>query len=340
MTADPTRISCTIDLEAPGRQSGVLAVSHSDNEHAYGIIGVPIATIANGYGPTVLVTAGNHGDEHEGPLIVRRLFRELAAKNVRGRIVLMPSLNHPAVLADARVSPVDGGNMNRAYPGAADGTPTFAIAHYVESALLPLCDAALDLHSGGKASEFLPCAFLVRSGDPGFLAAKLAAVQAFGAPTVTVVGSTADTRSLSAAADRHGVVNMATELGGGGTVGIEALRIGYEGTMRWLVHCGVLQTADVPEAESSRYLRTRDRDDFVMAPVDGVFEPAVALGDAVAAGDTAGVVHRIDDPFGESRAVTFRADGVVVCRRVPARARAGDWLFHLGEPVAPGALLE
>ena len=155
---------------------GYLGVSHSDNAHAYGIIPVPIVCIRNGYGPTVLITAGNHGDEHEGPLIVRRLLNSLDTSSVSGCIIMMPALNYPAVLADTRVSPIDAGNMNRAYPGSADGTPTFSIAHFVESVLLPKCDAALDLHSGGKASEFLPCAFLVRSGSRELMAAKLAAL--------------------------------------------------------------------------------------------------------------------------------------------------------------------
>ena len=177
-------------------------------------------------GPTALVTAGNHGDEHEGRIIARRLIRELDPDRVHGRLIVIPALNYPAVIEDSRVSPIDGGNMNRAYPGDAGGTPTFAIAHYVETVLLPMCDAALDLHSGGKVSEYLPCAYLVVGGDRDLMAAKIDAVKAFAAPVTTVVSATADSRSLSGAADRHAVPNLATELGGGGTLGRNALEIG------------------------------------------------------------------------------------------------------------------
>jgi predicted deacylase len=340
MSTTPTRISCSIDLEKPGRQVGYLGVSHSDNAHAYGIIPVPIVCIRNGYGPTVLITAGNHGDEHEGPLIVRRLLNSLDTSSVSGCIIMMPALNYPAVLADTRVSPIDAGNMNRAYPGSAEGTPTFSIAHFVESVLLPKCDAALDLHSGGKASEFLPCAFLVRSGSRELMAAKLAAVEAFGAPTVTVVGGTADTRSLSAAADRHNVINMATELSGGGTVSLDALEIGNAGTLRWLAHHRVIKPEGLPGGSTSRFLRTRDRRDFVMATMDGVFEPAVRLGDSVVAGQTAGVIYSVDNPEHPGETLSFNNWGVVMCRRVPARAQRGDYLFHLGDPVEPSSLLD
>ncbi len=339
MSAEPSRIHCSIDLDAPGRRVGRLEVRHSNNRHAYGIIPVPIACIGSRPRPTALITAGNHGDEHEGQIVARRLIRDLDPAQVHGRLIIIPALNYPAVLEDARVSPVDGGNMNRAYPGDAGGTPTFAIAHWVETALLPMCDAALDLHSGGRASEFLPCGFLVASGSRAFLSAKIEAVKAFGAPWTTVVSATADPRSLSGAADRHGVVNIATELGGGGTVGLDALAAGEAGTRRWLAHTGILQSGLAPPAAATRFLRTRDRRDFVVAPMDGLFEPRVRLGEAVRAGDAAGVVHPVDDPERPGAEVRFSASGVVVCRRVPARTVRGDFLFHIGEPAGEADLL-
>ena len=140
MSEAPIRIHCTIDLEAPGRRVGRLEVRHSNNRHAYGVIPVPIACIGGGRGPTVLVTAGNHGDEHEGQIVARRLSRRLDPALVRGRLIIVPALNYPAVVEDSRVSPIDGGNMNRAYPGDAGGTPTFAIAHWVDTVVLRVSD--------------------------------------------------------------------------------------------------------------------------------------------------------------------------------------------------------
>src|SRR4030095_9816656 len=71
MTSPTTAAS--IDLDAPGKRIGHLELLWSDDEHAYGIIPVPIAVIANGNGPSALVTAGVHGDEYEGLLITRKL---------------------------------------------------------------------------------------------------------------------------------------------------------------------------------------------------------------------------------------------------------------------------
>ena len=70
-------LSCEIDLEAPGKRHGFLRLPHSTHESAYGFIPIPIAVIANGRGPTVLLLAGNHGDEYEGQIALGRLIREV-----------------------------------------------------------------------------------------------------------------------------------------------------------------------------------------------------------------------------------------------------------------------
>ena len=70
-------IAATIDLDAPGKRIGRLELLWSNDIHAYGVIPVPIAVICNGEGPTALITAGIHGDEYEGQVIVRRFIREL-----------------------------------------------------------------------------------------------------------------------------------------------------------------------------------------------------------------------------------------------------------------------
>ena len=121
-------LHASIDLDVPGKRVGHLALNWSDNAHAYGVIPVPIAVIANGRGSTVLVTAGVHGDEYEGLVIVRRLLQSIEARDVAGRIFLMPAVNLPAVRASKRVSPIDRQNMNRAFPGDVTGGPTAMIA--------------------------------------------------------------------------------------------------------------------------------------------------------------------------------------------------------------------
>ena len=91
--------------------------------------------------------------------------------------------------------------------------------------LFPLCDAAVDLHSGGKTLDYLPSALVRRRGaDDPLLAAKLAALKAFGAPIGYLVSDAREDRTLTAAADRAGILGLGTELGGAGTVTLQDAR--------------------------------------------------------------------------------------------------------------------
>ncbi len=325
-----TRITCSIPLDAPGMRIGHLGVPWSDDAHAYGVIPVPIAVAAGRPGPTALLVAGVHGDEYEGPVVLRRLLRRLDLAALVGRIIVLPALNLPAVRAARRVSPVDGVNMNRAFPGDPDGGPTLQIAHYVESVLLPQTQVALDLHAGGKASEYLPCAYVYEGGPQD--AAKRALAHAFGAGFAVFVGSTAETRSLSAACERTGVPMIAAELGGGGMLSRDALAVADDGVWAVLRHAGLLP-AEVGDAERrTRPVRVPDRRHFLMCPRDGLFEPAAWLGATVAPGTPAGWVHDPQDLAAEPTAVVFEVGGVIVARRLPALAQRGDTLFTTAVP--------
>jgi len=68
-------VTCTIDLGADGKHVGELRLP-SDADDG-GFVSIPIAVIANGDGPAVLVSAGTHGDEYEGQIAARRLLAEV-----------------------------------------------------------------------------------------------------------------------------------------------------------------------------------------------------------------------------------------------------------------------
>ena len=119
-----SRLTLTIDLARPGRQVGDLVLRWSDNRNPLGHYPLPVFCISRGSGPTVLMIGGVHGDEFEGPAALMRLAQDLREEDMTGRVILMPALNHPALNASSRVSPLDGQNLNRAFPGDRDGGPT------------------------------------------------------------------------------------------------------------------------------------------------------------------------------------------------------------------------
>ncbi|MGI9196291.1 MAG: hypothetical protein ACR2KE_02405 [Candidatus Nanopelagicales bacterium] len=335
----PTRLACDIDLDTAGRTVASLGVIHSDgSEVEYGTVPVPVVTFVHGEGPTVLLTAGTHGDEWEGQILLHKLARELDPAQVRGRLIVMPALNAPAVLASSRVSPLDGHNLNRAYPGDRNGSPTSQIADFLTRYLLPHCDFAADLHSGGGCTEFVPCGFMTRMPHGTNTAAQAAAMEAFGMPYTVVYDEATEDRALDTACDQAGVVMVSSELSGGATVALGTLTAAASGLRRMLAHWGVLDGSDLPASPGTRFLDINGRDSSVIAMCHGLFEPRVGLADSVAAGDVVGWVHPVEDP--DAPAIPLRAgmDGIVYQRRVPPMVQPGNIVLSVGTPVSRGDL--
>lgn len=327
-------VQSEIDFDrASGKQVGYLRLPHSSHRSAYGWLPIPVATIGDGDGPAVLVMAGNHGDEYEGQILVARLIRELAPAAVRGRLILLPMANYPAARAGLRTSPLDGGNLNRSFPGDPRGTPTQVIADYIERALLPRVQVVIDLHSGGSSLQYHGATlFAQRDPDPARQQRVLEAIRAFGLP-LGFVNDSPNPVGLLAAARRHGVLGLLTELGGAGSVDAGVLATAWHGLLHLLGHLGVLQGALVPAAPpgETRLLRVDRAQHYVYARDDGIFEPLVRLGERVEAGQPAARLHAPDYPEREPALVRFAAGGIVVCRRVPALTERGDCLYQLAD---------
>jgi hypothetical protein len=76
MSAGRSLIWTEVDYDKAGKQIGFLNLPHSVTRSAYGVIRIPIAVIRHGSGPTILLMAGNHGDEYEGQIALTRHFRQ------------------------------------------------------------------------------------------------------------------------------------------------------------------------------------------------------------------------------------------------------------------------
>src|SRR5688572_13225051 len=64
----PTMLFTSIDFDKPGKQQGFLQVPYSHDLAGWANLLIPITCISRGQGPTVLVLAGNHGDEYQGQI--------------------------------------------------------------------------------------------------------------------------------------------------------------------------------------------------------------------------------------------------------------------------------
>ncbi len=323
----------SVDLDRMGKQVGFLMIPHSPDDDAWGVTRVPVAVIANGTGPTVILEGGNHGDEYEGPIAICELIRELDPGEIQGRLILMPANNVHAVMAGKRVSPVDGVNFNRAFPGDPHGTVTQQTTAFIVDQLYPEADAFLDLHSGGSSLDILPSAIIQPSEDSTLRQQNILAAQAFDAPLTVVIDNLGDPRTATAAACRAGLITMGTELGGGGTVSVSALEIARRGIRNVLVHLGVLSTETAVEPRrDQRILSLPGTDAYVFATVDGIFEPLHRHGHEVRAGEPAGRIHCTWDPSRPPEEVHYQSDGMLYGRRQPGRVKPGNCCLVVAKP--------
>jgi predicted deacylase len=332
-TAADSLLRCDIDLHGLGKAVGHIRQPHSVHRSAYGWIPTPIARIARGQGPRVLLVAGNHGDEWEGQIVLGELLRELTPSGVQGSLIIVPSINYPATQAGARTSPIDEGNLNRCFPGDTHGSATSQLAWWIEHVLLPGCDLVFDLHSGGSSLTYLPCVLAYRQPDPAAMQRLLELVGAYGAPASFFSNAPASGgRTLSAAAVRQGVLGMATECGGGGLVTPASMALMRQGVRRVLRAAGVLVAGEEPAPPPTELMQVGGDDHHVYAMDRGLFEPLVEVGARVRAGQPAARIHFHDRPAREPVTCHFQIDATVLCKRVPALSEPGDCLFQLGTP--------
>tara|TARA_B000000460_G_scaffold3218_1_gene2185 strand:- start:1081 stop:2085 length:1005 start_codon:yes stop_codon:yes gene_type:complete len=315
-------VLATVDFDAEGVQHGYLKVPYSGDDSGWGAVMIPITVVKNDVGPTVILTGANHGDEYEGPIALWWLSNELKSKDIRGRVIIVPAMNYPAFKAGKRTSSIDGGNMNRAFPGRPDGTITEIIADYFNRVLLPMADYVVDLHSGGKTLDFVPFACAHVLEDKHQQARCIAAMEAFNAPYSLMLLELDSAKMYDTAAEKMGKVFIGTELGGGGSASATTVAIAKRGILNLLKHAGIL--SGEPERGPSISLVTPDHRSFVTSEHSGLLEMCVDLGSDVKNGEVIALVHDIERTGTQPVEYKATIDGVLAGRHYPSLTQPGD----------------
>ncbi|MBC58666.1 MAG: N-alpha-acetyl diaminobutyric acid deacetylase DoeB [Confluentimicrobium sp.] len=333
MNANP--ITPTVPLEKDGKYHGFLRLPHSRNDSAWGAVMIPVTVVRNGDGPTALLTGANHGDEYEGPIALQRLAHELQPEEISGRVIIVPYMNFPAFRAATRVSPIDGMNLNRIFPGRADGSATEKIADYFHNILVPMADIVLDYHSGGKTLDFLPFACAHYLDTQTQQEACIAAVEAFNAPYTLMLREIDNVGMYDTTVEMQGKVFVTTELGGGGTATARSARIARKGARNVLIHAGILR-GEI-EREPSLMLDMPGNDCYHFATSEGLVEPLVDLGDQVSQGQPIAKIWPVDRTGVVPLEYFAQRAGILAARHFPGLIQTGDCLAVIGTTTASAA---
>jgi predicted deacylase len=329
----------SLDFDKSGKQQGFLQVPYSHNLGGWANVMIPITVVARGKGPTVLVLGGNHGDEYQGQIAAMKLARLLTPEMVTGRIILIPSLNLPAARAATRLSPLDGMNMNRAFPGDAEGPVTSQIAHYLRTVLFPLSDVVIDMHSGGRSMEFVPCSHMHLVPDREQRAKMFAAMLAWGTEFCFIYADIAGTGLLPVEAENQGKLVITTELGGGECIPAQVHRITQSGLRNVLIHVGLLRGREVPRNAPAIITQATNREDYILAPESGIFEVGVDLGTKVKKGQIVGYIHHLERPDRAPEEIITQSAGYLITMRAPCLTQQGDCVAVIARQVSEREVL-
>lgn len=275
-------------------------------------------------GKHVTVSAGVHSREYVGIEAVRRLAESINPADICGELHLIHAFNYDGFIRrSCDVFPADGKNLNREFPGKADGSPTQRFAARLESQVIGVSDYIIDLHSGGGYEQLIPHVYFQHAASPEVCAQSQELARCV---DVDYIVRSRATNGFYGYAGLCGVPGIIIERGqyglwDEGEVGREIRDV--ENILRFL---GVLDDG-IPYTR--RYPRLISTGHYEDAPVSGCWYPRLRAGDTVHAGEKLGEIR---DIFGRLLFEYFsKADGILLYQTASLGIEAGSPMLAYGE---------
>ena len=282
-------------------------------------------TLINGAeeGKVLLLTAGVHPDEYPGIAAAIQLAQELQPEQLCGGVVIVPMVNYSGFLAKKGPHlPADGKNLNRLFPGNANGTEGDRLAYAIARDFYSVCDYNIDLHSGGIDEEMTPLIFFSVMG--GAEIEEISRRMAKSCSVRYIVRSTA-TNGLYSAAVLQGLPSILLERGGNGYWCQEQTQADKRDVCAVLHTLGILKEA-VPPAKEPEEIETAK---YYEAEATGCWYPCFRPGDKVKQGELLGEIRNERDEVLSRCVADF--DGVVLYETSSLSILKGKALVAFGK---------
>ncbi|MCF6294397.1 MAG: succinylglutamate desuccinylase/aspartoacylase family protein [Flavobacteriaceae bacterium] len=269
-------------------------------------------------GPTILFTAGIHGDEVNGVEIVRQIIAKGINKPKCGTIICIPVINIFGFLHMDREFP-DGRDLNRMFPGTKSGSLASRVAYKLINEIVPKVDLILDYHTGA-ANRFN--AAQIRIANNNAALKKLATV--FGAPFVLYSKNL--NKSFRNTCYKLGVPMLLFEGGKSFSFNKNITNTGVNGAKRILHHLGMLHTTFRISKPKKKCVFIAESK-WIRAKYSGMFRASATINKLVNKGD---VIGHITDPFGKfHHFVKAQHSGYIFNVNEAPIVNQGDALFHI-----------
>ena len=300
---------------APGENKQI--VLNSYELHTKTKIEIPIFVFrSKKEGPTLLLSAGMHGEETNGIEIIRKIITREEIKNLKcGSVIAIPVINSVSFLFGSRDLP-DGRDLNRCFPGNKNGSLGSRIAYDLMKYIVPLIDFGVDFHTGGAKINNTPqirCVFE--------FAENVALAKKFSPPLI--IDSTYREGTFRKEAAKKNKPILVYEGGESMRFDYVAINEGVNGCLRLMKSYNML-SIQVPNNHAVKI----KKDTWIRANVSGLFHMNASNGAYVHTDDLLGVIC---NPFGEiEHKILSTVDGYIVGINNQPVVNQGDALIHMG----------
>ncbi|MFN2330063.1 MAG: M14 family metallopeptidase [Chromatocurvus sp.] len=266
---------------------------------------IPVTVVHGaGEGPVLALIAGTHGYEYPPITALQSLRGEIDPADLHGTIIMVHIANMPSFLGrTVYYSPVDGQNLNRMYPGDADGTLSQRTAHQITTHVIDQADYLVDLHAGDGNEALRPYVYMPVTGDAALDAKTEGLALAFGLDHIVVDDRPTDvpgpTRYTDQTALVRGIPAITSETGQSGSNDPYWVGLAEAGVRNVLRH---LQMVPGDEVVNTGVTWLGDYQ-VIASPQTGIFRPLTRDGYVVTEGALLGVlVDFFGDEIAEIRA--------------------------------------
>ena len=248
-------------------------------------------------GPVLALVAGVHGQEYTPILALQNLRSSIDPKTLTGTVIMVHVANMPSYLARTiYYSPVDQKNLNRSFPGRADGTLSERIADVITREVIDRATHVVDLHCGDGNESLRPYLYWITTGSAQVAEAGKQMALAFGMDHIVVDRERPSDPKASIYLSNTGITRgkpaLTIESGGMGEIHTDDILRIERGVAGLLKHLGMRAEGPAPVTHPVML----ERSEVLRSSFTGIFYPVVEKGTTVAAG---AVIGRVTDFHGK-----------------------------------------
>lgn len=275
-----------------------------------------------GKGPSLWITACEHGDEVLAAASVVEFVSRLDPKKVSGQLVAFPVLDSTAFNIKRRFSPIDSYDFSRAWPGFKNGWLAQQVAARLFELMVEHADYVIDVHNGmpgiAEVTPYLIAGYerkeqwdrSLKDFAESFLFDKI----------IHWVGTSTErgarTSTMMATLLKEGIPSFVPEIGPDTETGLRVALRGYENSMKFLK-----MLPGEPE-KLTKYLAFPDVI-HIFPTRGGVFNSDVALDEEVKEGQKLASIRNFSGEVTEE--LVSPAKGIVIAIWVLPMIGSGDF---------------